>query len=203
MLVVTAGIAASPARTVTGINWDDAGSPAAMTQNGTRLFQLARADIWYLIAPVPGSKTIKVTYSGSGECAAGSSSWFGVDQLTPFNAASPQNGGDRVVNFQPNVTVTSAVGEQVIDCVTDAYNAAGTEDAPAQGSGQTKNYGLSIGSNASSYASSDEPGAASVVMDWTGYQSTSNGDWAIVAVSFRPAPPSGISARFAVTQRMG
>lgn len=78
--------------TVSGVNWDDAGTPEALTFKGrfADTNGACAAEIWYRLNPTAGTKTIKVTASVSAELTGGGASYQGVDQATPFNAASPQ-----------------------------------------------------------------------------------------------------------------
>lgn len=85
---------------------------------------------------------------------------------------------------QPSLTVTSATDEMVVDCVTDNH-IAGSSDTGTAGGGQTKIYGISAGTSNHSGFASDEAGAATVSMDWTGVTVTNR--WGQVGVSLAAA----------------
>jgi hypothetical protein len=132
--------------------------------------------------PAGGAATVTVTYpapSGT-HASAGSSSWSGVDQVTPFNAASPQ-GSTGTAPTQPSLSVTSAVGEQVIDAVID--NEVNTDTLVVGGS-QTSIFNHTQGANIAG-AGSDLAGSASVSMSWSGI--TGGATWAQAGVSIRPS----------------
>jgi hypothetical protein len=76
----------------TAVQWDTTGTPVSLTKKGTRDSSsgFSRADLWYLLAPATGTKQITITNVNSPALQAGAASYTGVDQTTPFNAASPQ-----------------------------------------------------------------------------------------------------------------
>jgi hypothetical protein len=181
ILLVDGGEASGTGESIASIVWDDGGTPQALTRKGRQVDSTAHgwAEIWYLLAPVPGTKTIKITYTAATACAAGSASYPSVDQSTPFNAASPQfNTG---TGSPASLSVTSAAGETVVDSVNDNEAAV---DTLVPGGGQTTIYNIENGGN-NSAGSSDKAGAASVTMSWTGLNAASA--WAMVGVSLRPA----------------
>lgn len=184
ILVVCSSHASGSNFKITGINWDALGTPAALTSLGSGKNDTASqgwAEIWYLLNPVAGaSKTITITYAGNVTGCAGAISLSGVHQTTPWNAASPQS-ANGTASAQPSVTVTSATGEAVICCMIDNENAV---DTLTVGSGQTTIYNTTVGGFIAG-AASDEAGASSVVMDYTGV--TASAPWAIIAGSLVPA----------------
>jgi hypothetical protein len=182
---VTTGKAA-PHATVSGVNWDDLGTPVALAEKGVGIQDSANqgfADIWYLLNPSPGTKTIKVTASTSCEITGASASYQSVDQVTVFNAASPQTQIGTATGALPALSVTSAVGEMVFDCVVD--DEAVGNDVLVQGGGQTLVGMSQVGANTHSGGSSDAPGAATVSMTWTGLSNTN--PWAQIGVSLKAA----------------
>lgn len=202
ILLVLAESGGAGALTISGVNWDDLGTPVAMTQKGHVVGSLndSASDIWYLLAPAAGTKTIKVTWSASSQGVTGSASYSNVNQATPFNAASPQSatGTDNL----PTLNVTSAVGELVVGMVSDPEYLS--SDTLVAGSGITPIYNITNGTSTAS-AGGDAAGAASVTMAWTGI--TGGGDYAILGVSLRPATVSLPSPKFcpggmAMQQRM-
>ena len=192
ILVVGSGEGNGSNNNVSSVVWDSGGANTALsnTINGTaaRKNDTASqcwAELWYLLSPAAGTKTIKVTYGGTIGGGTGSESWSGVDQTTPFNAASPQvaNGNSPT---QPSITVTSAAGEQVIDAVVDNEN---TVDTLAVGGGHTTYAVHNPGSANVAMGGADAAGAATVTMSWSGV--TLSAPWAQVAVSMKPDAGGG------------
>lgn len=177
-----AGVAVSTSSVV----WDSGGANTALskTVNGvstetTDTAANLKTSFWWLAAPASGAKTILVTAASSCELEGGSSSW---SDAGAFNAASPQI-ALKGANTNPTTTVTSAVGEQVIDVI--GVNMGGTVTA-VKGAGQTEIFNQNNGANTSIGGGSDEPGAATVVMDWTGMTALTN-DSVQISVSLLPA----------------
>jgi len=160
----------------------------AATKNDTA--PNTNANIWYLKAPTPSTNTITVTPNASCELTGGSESWNGVDQSSTFNAASPQFGFVSS-GSNPSLVVTSAVGEQVIDCVS--YNEGGAIGTITEGAGQTKAYALDNGAGTSAGSMSDEAGAASVTMSWTIGTPGSIVTGGHVGISIKPAATSAVT----------
>lgn len=197
VLIVLAGSTNNPARAVTGVNWDSAGTPEALTRLGgaQEVNPYCWIEIWYKKNPTArGTKQITVTYAGTCECAAGAISLDG-DQVTLFNAASPQSHDSWIdAEGQPALTVTSAVGEFVVAGVACAKSGAST-DVPIAGGSQNLIMGVdaSPGNDFSSYGAIDAAGAATVVMNMTGFNSGINAAWVVIGASVRPGAgaPSG------------
>jgi hypothetical protein len=92
IIIVCATTGAVTAVQVSGVNWDDTGTPQALTNKG-RIVDANNscyAEIWYGLSPSSGTKTIKVSTGTSCEITGESSSYYNVNQSIPFNAASPQ-----------------------------------------------------------------------------------------------------------------
>jgi hypothetical protein len=183
---------------VSTVVWDDGGANTPLTRKGrTQDAGTGWAENWFLLSPASGTKTIKVTNTGSCACTAGSASYSDVDQVTPFNAASPQtatgSGGTASLN------VTSASGELVIDSIND--NTTVGPDTLVPNGSQTQIHSITVSNNTSG-GSSDKPGAPSVTMSWTGLNGSP--PWALVGVSLRPAspPPRRLARILAPQQRM-
>jgi hypothetical protein len=143
-----------------------------------------RVELWYRVAPPTGTGNVVVFRTGADEIMAGAVTLTGVHQTAPLgsfvSAASTGSG-----STNPSVTLTSAVGDLVVDAVVAKGS---TSLTPAAGQTQHRNADY-----AGEYdgAGSTEPGAASVTMSWT---KTAAAKWAIGAVSVKPAP------RLALTQ---
>jgi hypothetical protein len=140
------------------------------------------AELWYLIAPSPGTAQIKVTFSGAvNSTVGGACSFTGVDQSTPLGTFASAGGSG---SENPLVTVSSAAGELVIDVLSikGKNNNAITADP-----GQTKRWSDSTGNDANDHTmggGSTKGGATSVTMSWT---VVSQEQWSMAAVSMKPA----------------
>jgi hypothetical protein len=181
-ITVTPAITGSDRLLIACPGWVDGGaqSVTAVTHNGVAMSLVALADdafayrqaMYYLVAPATTGDTV-ATWSGGVQGHLVVVPWTGANQSTPLGTAALDSG----TSSAPSVTVTSAAGETVLDCVrmnTDYV----------EGSGQT----LIADTETTGWAkASTEAGAASVVMDWTG----SNGRWSSVGVSVKPAGGGG------------
>lgn len=191
ILIVMGETNHSPNVSMSGVNWDDTGTPAALSKtiNSVAAEVLDTgvsgtwASLWYLLAPVSGTKTIKITPASSADLMGGSASYAGVAQSGTFNAASPHLTG-RGANTNPTTSVTSATGELVIDSL--GVGQSGALGTITVGSGQTQIFQQNIGNFIALGAGSDEAGAATVTMDWTGMTVNTFGT-AQVCVSLVPA----------------
>lgn len=152
------------------------------TRAAVEMFRLINAQL-----PPPGTYPVVVTFLQPVNYAVGGSASFnGVNQTTP-NRAFVSNSGDTSVTpaNTPQINVTSASNEVVLDTVGQSFNAATLLVGP----GQTERWnGLScFGGLNSIGAGSTEPGAATTTMSWT---QGSTGTWAIGAVSIIPLAPT-------------
>jgi hypothetical protein len=125
-----------------------------------------------------GAQTVVITFATTGAFAdAGAITVTGSNTTTCFsNVASATNAGSTT----PNVTITSAVGELIVDIATNSAN--DTTMAPTGGT-QTQRW--SVGTY---NAGSSAPGASSLNMAWsmTGFNS-----WVVAAASFKAAGGGG------------
>ncbi|MGE3820138.1 MAG: hypothetical protein AB7I30_12015, partial [Isosphaeraceae bacterium] len=136
-----------------------------------------RSELWYLTAPVVGTANVVVTMAESVSFVAGSTVFSNVAQTSPFSTVT--TGADKP---DPSITVTSAVGELVIDAVADR-----SVDSEAVGTGQGLLWTHKNGTSSSDAwgGSSSRAGAASVTMSWSTAGSGA-GEWAAVVVSLKP-----------------
>lgn len=141
-----------------------------------------RAKTWLyrLVSPPTGAQTVRVNLSISNRVVAGAITVRGSDTTTPIS----NHNGTRGNSASPSVSVTSAVGELVVDAV--ALDEGGSWTA---GAGQTERWDRQ--QFPVSGAGSTEPGAASVTMSWT--NSVSN-EWAISAASIKAAGGGGVAS---------
>jgi uncharacterized repeat protein (TIGR01451 family) len=116
--------------------------------------------------------------SSSAKLVVGAASFFGVDATTPHGAFVSNEASTNLATL----TVPSAAGELVMDCMAVQGNAATAVVGPGQ-TALWNDFSRSVG-GAVVGAASTEPGAASVTMTWN----LSSADyWVIGAVSLKPA----------------
>lgn len=136
-----------------------------------------RMELWRLVNPPMGTANVVVTMSSSSKTVVGAASFFGVDPTTPHGAFVSNEANTNLATL----TVPSAAGELVIDCLSVQGNAA----TALVGPGQTQlwnDFTRAVGGAVVGGAST-EPGAASVTMSW----SLSAVDyWVMGAVSLKP-----------------
>lgn len=182
LLVVGISLLNALGQTVTGITYNGVALtavPGGQVSNGTG----GRAELWFLIAPVVGSNNIVATFSASVAAVGGAESWVGSDQTAPLGTAVTASGN----TSDATVTVIGAVGQFIQDVVASA--AVGI----TVGAGQTEEWNTGV--TGLRGAGSREPGAASVVMDWT---SALSALWAIVGVPVLPVSTAATTNAAAV-----
>src|SRR6188768_1429549 len=119
-----------------------------------------RMEMWRLVNPPIGTANVSVTFSSSAKAVIGSASFFGVNQTTPNGSFVSNEASTNLATL----TVPSAAGELVVDCMAVQGNAA----TATVGAGQTQLWNDYSRSNGGAVVgcSSIEPGAASVAMTW-------------------------------------
>lgn len=141
-----------------------------------------RSEMWYLLNPGTGTKTIAVTLSGSGAAMIGGAvSYTGVHQTTPLG--TPVTAGVASATAA-SVTVSSAFREVVVDAAVKQNST----ESQAAAAGQTRRWikqTTIAAANGAVFTGSDKPGAQSVTMGWT---ASAARNWAMVAVALRPGP---------------
>jgi hypothetical protein len=141
------------------------------------------ASMWVLTNPIVGTDTITATFDfAQTGVVAGATSWSGVDQSSPLRNGISANGSSTA----PSVTVTSAVGDVVIDVLAADSNPTATDD----GGSSTERWNATAGT-AVTGAGSSETGAASVVASWT---LSTTGPWAVLGASLQPGALGSASA---------
>jgi hypothetical protein len=146
-----------------------------------------RTEIWRLISPVIGAATVQV-FINQGTQVAGTrivtavvECWEGTGAPHTGNvsAAIGNNG------TSPSVILASQAGNVVTDAVT-----ARTGHPLGLGAGQVQGYGIVTGSGGAHLkaSGSDEPGAPSVTMSWTGSGGIDS-EWAQVGLELVQVPP--------------
>jgi len=145
-------------------------------------------EIWYLVNPDPGPKTVTVTLSGISKASGGSVSYTGVAQTSPIdNHRGLSYGGET-----PSISLTTTTDN---DWIFSNLAISGTATAVVHGNGQThRYYDIGTGGGGTSRAGSDgddEPTttAGSYVMSWN---MSWYSDVIAQSVAVKPAPsPAG------------
>ncbi|MFX0185955.1 MAG: hypothetical protein ACFE95_22955, partial [Candidatus Hodarchaeota archaeon] len=134
--------------------------------------------VWMLLAPPNGTYTVLINLSSDDKIAAAAISYSGVDQSTPIDNTSINEGK----SFPPSITITSEPGDLVQDAMASVAVGVPNPD-PTQNQIYTQEMG---GSGVSDHygASSTKPGATSVTLSWT---LTENKDWVIIGFNINSA----------------
>lgn len=158
VLVVQLSFSVKTVTSVT-VTWDNGGTNQAATliktANGSG--SLSRAELWGLVAPVTGNKTLRITWTTTSELYLNATAFDGVDQtggVTTFpNSTSTTNTGTTA-----SLVITSAVNNITIDTLTVAEIISN----PTQTQLWLDNSGTNVGGGASRGV-----GAATVTHAWT------------------------------------
>lgn len=118
--------------------------------------------MYFLAAPTTGGQTVTATLSGtSARCAMGIVSYNG--SVGALSVAAFENPAENEAGPDATATISSAAGQLVVDMAT----CVGT--VWAAGAGQTERVSLDdYGGSFRCLGMSEEAGASSVVMSWTG-----------------------------------
>jgi hypothetical protein len=160
------------------VKWDNAGTPQSMTSivaaNGTGT--VARAELWGLIAPTSGNKTLNAAWTGASDICVQAVSWSGVDQAGGTTSFAHSTSATGTANASPgthnSLAITSAVNNATMDAVCGD---AATYNSVNQTSTYIDNAPATI-----SGAASRAAGAATVTHTWQA-SGTSN-HWVSVGV---------------------
>ena len=140
---------------------------------------------WRLVAPSASTTTLYVSWpSNQDETAIGGASYTGVDQTTPLGTQASATGAP--ISTAATVDVSSAAGELVVDVVAFLDNSGNITSLTA-GAGQTARVDIDLvgGLDFESFGMSEEAGAATVTMSWTG--TGTNTGWTIKGVPLKPS----------------
>ena len=168
--------AASADNTITGVTYDGVALTKGFVDNFKTTANLDNTDMWYLLSPANGTKSIVATYAGSCTVRGGVSASFTGVLL--FEGVSTATGtGDT-----PSVSrTTTANNAWVIDSLGVNITSTATP-----GAGQTATQNDDTGTQAhhgQSYEGPKTP-AGAVTMSYTGGGPADT--WAIIAGSFSP-----------------
>lgn len=164
---------------------DISGNACGVVDNNNKLY----AQVFYIINPPTGGKTLAVTVSGANEIYVALPSFYGVHQTTPYRNATNGGGsasaGNPAAGTNYKLTVTSATGDMTLTCLNGGLNNTVT-------SSQTRSAFSTAGTN--SYATDYGTGAATVDHTWS-CLGGSLANSAIAIVGFSIQPPSSGTAK--------
>ncbi len=145
----------------------------------------ANCQNWILVAPATGSNTVLITYSGSGNfLTSGASSYTGVDQSTPTDAAGAGSTGS---STNSNDSVTSGSNWHVGTGVTAGEAGAFTANSPTV-------LAFTTGSEQNFAAGGYAPTGTAISF------TNDNADWACQAFSLKAASAGGATLEPAAEQ---
>lgn len=167
------------AASITGIAWDPSGTNQAMSQITTQNTNgaVGRCELWGLVAPTSGNKTMTVTFSQStGNVVLGGISFTGVNQTgnasaSTVTAATPIVG----TGANPSIVITSGSTHLTVSCGGDGSSVTAFTQTTAW-----NNNGGSVGG----HAGYNTTGAASVTHTYTATSAV----YGFVGIDILPAP---------------
>jgi hypothetical protein len=170
-----------------GVHVRDANATVrSVTYGGTPLSPVGSAvasgsqnltQVWALLSPPVGTANVVITLSAMKNVAGGATSFFCVNQTTPFGPTGSASG----MSATASVNVASASNQLVLDAVSGNGDAVSL----AAAAGQTERYNTGTGTAGGNVRAggSTKPGAPTVTMSWTLGKSK---PWSIFAVPLRP-----------------
>lgn len=169
LLVVEVGL--GTLKTVTSITY----GAQSLTKLGSAQYPSgARAEIWYLVAPVVGTANVTVNLSGTEAVEAAALNFINVNQLAPFGVMSSTSGLGAATG---SVSVASADGDMVIDVLAKEGGTL-TPDAS-----QTSAWAASADGNWKGGGSYEAAGIGSATnMSWT---LTGANTWALASAAIK------------------
>lgn len=133
--------------------------------------------IWFLANPSSGPQTVSMSGETSIYAAAAAITVTGSDTTTCFRNASGGTGTESGAGS--SVSVTSASGDLVIDCV-NGFNRSSAPAGPSGTSQYTTTWNGNLG-----FGVATTPGAASVAATWTNPDDGVGQNWAGAIASFK------------------
>ena len=174
------------------VKWGGSGGTDLTQKGSTLTFETyGRLSQWYLVAPTAESNTLYCSWaSNQDETALGGASYTGVDQTTPHGTQATAT--NDAASQTPTVNVTSAAGELVVD-VAAVLDILGSRTTFVADAGQTERVKIAnVGGIAyESFGMSEEAGAASVTMSWTGSGTATEAGSAIIGIPLKPVAVGG------------
>lgn len=175
----SSGGAAQPASAVTV-----GGEAATLLAGVTSSNNVMRAELWYKLTPLTGSRTISVTQDATTTFSiAGAMSFKGVAQSSTFNTSKTASSGNSA-NMDVSA-LASAVGEMAVLCgsVRSSTNSVGPDATAATSTERYEDPHSGSGTGGLVGTGYTEAGASTSI-DMR-VDLTSSNEWAAVAVSMR------------------
>jgi hypothetical protein len=178
---------------------------SSITYGGTALTKIGSSisssgphpstEMWYLKSPIVGAANIVVTLSGDDAFTAGATTFFGINQTTPFGNFTTNTG----TAFMPSVTIASVAGQIVVDSVAAHQATSGTT-----GAGQMPLWNQFTGTGGGDVwgSSSFKAGTGTISMSWN-LSGSGPGEWAATAVTLVPVISTTISGVSAAMNSSG
>lgn len=183
-LVVQFGFSLKTISAVT-VTWDNGASNQACAQivaaNGVGA--VGRAELWGLVNPISGAKSLRAAWTGSSDVCMNGVSWTGADQTggtTTFPHSTSASGNSTTAS----VAITSAIGNATMDSAV----VLAVLSAPTQTQTFLDNTPANISAGGSRAA-----GAASVTHQWTGGVAN---QWVIVGTDILAAVAASNATTF-------
>lgn len=167
-------------------------SGQAMTFLRTDANGVYTSELWYLIAPTSGSRTITVTLSASLTAIAGASSYWNVDQTSPIDANNGANG----TNTPASGSVTTVTANDRVIGNLAAQSASGISDQIGQAL-RWVNSGA-LGTNSAAEKGSILS-ALSTTLQWNGLGALDS--WAVSLAALK-VPQAAVAATTAPTRML-
>jgi len=158
------------------------GSDALSQQIGTNGPGYLRSHLLRRIAPLTGSQTVTVSWSGAEWAALQVSSYTGVHQTTPDHDPTGSTG----TSATPSVTVPSVASTDLVVDAGCAFSGAGGADV---GADQISEGVITVSANFNMWGSR-QLGSAGGVMSWT----ISDSDWVTAGMALVEAAAGGAIA---------
>jgi hypothetical protein len=175
---------------ITGVKLENSQVPSA-NSSFTKIASNLPGEMYYFKNPPVGASTIFVDVFNAQTVGAGVTSWYNVNQSTPFTSAVAKQANS---TSDPNVQGTGVACGVIVDSV--GTNSSTCTANPA--SGQTQRYvathgpSTATGSWTGTAGGSSKPGSTSFEMRWnlTSGGSACAANWTIKAISLIPAGAS-------------
>jgi len=200
LLVVGVSIRNNSSQTVTSVTYNSTALTYLNSRtNGTN----ARVEMWYLkeadFPGTPGTYDLVVSLSGSARCVAAATSFFNVDQSTPFGTFSSATGSGNYYGSKPSVDVANASGQVIVASLAlTHYDPADPYDVPKWITNHQVERWNRVTSDGTATNNIRGAGAlatgsgATITVGWELKEPSDTQYWAICGVAVRPttvAPP--------------
>lgn len=178
--------------TITAASWNSLPLTHVLTASNPSCGDTCKAAVYILPNPSATTANTSITFSGTPTAAVvGTVSFTGVDPTAPIGTAVSAIGS----GSPASVTVSSASGEAVLDCL----NSIAAGSPPSVASGQTSNWSTFDTAGFTHNASSYVAGTPSTVSAWT---ISGTPQWAMLGVPIKPVGGGGGGGSTPGTQRV-